>query len=61
MPYAAAGLKQIVMCNKGTLATTPVDPIALGIRKDAVLTVNHFKQVEDYRKRKLHNMLQLQT
>lgn len=57
MPYAAAGLKQIVMCNKGTLATTPVDPIALGIRKDAVLTINHFKQVEDYRKRKLRNML----
>jgi len=57
MAYAAAGLKQIVMCNKGTLATTPVDPIALGIRKDAVLTINHFKQVEDYRKRKLRNML----
>lgn len=57
MPYAAAGLKQIVMCNKGTLATTPVDPIALGIRKDAVLTINHFKQVEDYRKRKLRNYL----
>ncbi|AFH47790.1 Hypothetical protein IALB_0076 [Ignavibacterium album JCM 16511] len=57
MPYAAAGLKQIVMCNKGTLATTPVDPIALGIRKDAVLSINHFKQVEDYRKRKLRNYL----
>ncbi len=57
MPYAAAGLKQIVMCNKGTLATTPVDPIALGVRKDAVLTINHFKQVEDYRKRKFRNML----
>lgn len=57
MPYAAAGLKQIVMCNKGTLSTTPVDPIALGIRKDAVLTINHFKQIEDYRKRKLRNML----
>lgn len=57
MPYAAAGLKQIVMCNKGTLATTPVDPIALGVRKDAVMTINHFKQVEDYRKRKLRNML----
>lgn len=57
MPYAAAGLKQIVMCNKGTLNTTPADPIALGIRKDAVLTINHFKQVEDYRKRKLRNML----
>lgn len=57
MPYSAAGLKQIVMCNKGTLATTPVDPIALGIRKDAVLTINHFKQVEDYRKRKLRNYL----
>jgi hypothetical protein len=57
MPYAVAGLKQIVMCNKGTLATRPVDPIALGIRKEAVLTINHFKQVEDYRKRKLRNML----
>jgi len=57
MPYAAAGLKQIVLCNKGTLATTPVDPIALGVRKDAVMTINHFKQVEDYRKRKLRNML----
>lgn len=57
MPYAAAGLKQVVMCNKGTLSTSPVDPIALGIRKEAVLTINHFKQVEDYRKRKLRNML----
>lgn len=55
--YSAAGLKQIVMCDKGSLATTPVDPIALGIRKDAVLTINHFKQVEDYRKRKLRNYL----
>lgn len=57
MPYAPAGLKQIVLCDKGTLNTTPVDPIALGIRKDAVLTINHFKQVEDYRKRKFRNYL----
>lgn len=57
MPYAAAGLKQIVLCDFGTLATTPADPIAMGIRKDATLTINHFKQVEDYRKRKLRNML----
>ncbi|MEM3091774.1 MAG: hypothetical protein QXD05_01435 [Candidatus Pacearchaeota archaeon] len=57
MAYSPAGLKQIVLCDKGTLVTTPVDPIALGIRKDAVLTISHFKQVEDYRKRKLRNML----
>jgi len=61
MPYSAAGLKQIVMCDKGTLdavsPNVPVDPIALGIRKDAVLTINHYKQVEDYRKRKFRNYL----
>lgn len=54
--YSPAGLKQIVMCNKGSLATTAVDPIALGIRKDAILNINPFKQVEDYRKRKHRNM-----
>lgn len=59
MPYAPAGLRQIVMCNKGTLATTPVDPIALGIRKDAVMTISPFKQIEDYRKRKLRNMMNI--
>lgn len=57
MPYAAPGLNQIVICNKGTLATTPVDPIAFGIRKDAVMTINHFKQIEDYRKRKFRNLM----
>lgn len=57
MAYSAAGLKQIVLCDKGTLATSPTNPIALGIRKDATLTINPFKQVEDYRKRKLRNML----
>jgi len=55
--YAAPGLKQIVICDKNTLASTPVDPIAWGIRKNATLTINHFKQVEDYRKRKFRNML----
>ncbi|MEG8946603.1 hypothetical protein [Rosettibacter firmus] len=55
--YSPAGLKQIVLCDKGTLATTPVDPIAMGIRKEAKLTIEHFKQVEDYRKRKFRNML----
>ncbi len=57
MPYSAPGLRQIVLCNKGTLATTPVDPIAFGVRKDAVMTINHFKQIEDYRKRKFRNMM----
>ncbi len=57
MPYAAAGLKQIVLCDKGTLSTTPVDPIAFGARKEATLKISHFKQVEDYRKRKFRNYL----
>jgi hypothetical protein len=57
MAYAAAGLKQIVMCDKGTLNTTPVDPIAFGIRKDATLKITHYKQQEDSRKRKFRNAM----
>jgi hypothetical protein len=42
------GLKQIVECDFDTLATTPTNPIAFGIRKNAGLKRSHYKALKDY-------------
>lgn len=57
MAISKAGLKQIVACDKGTLATTPVDPIAMGIRKSAVMKRSHYKPLKDYLDGQFRNMM----
>jgi len=52
-----AGLKQIVLCNAGTLLTTPSYPLAIGLRGPASMEITPFKEVKDYRDRNLRNML----
>jgi len=56
MSISRAGLKQVVACNAGTLATTPGNPIALGLRQAATMEIGNFKQVNDYLNRPLRNM-----
>lgn len=57
MSISKAGLKQVVACNKGTLATTPVDPIAMGIRKGATMKRSHYKPLKDYLDGQFRNMM----
>jgi hypothetical protein len=52
-----AGLKQIVLCDSGTLLTTPSNPIAAGLRNAAAMERTPFKEVKDYRNRILKNMV----
>jgi len=52
-----AGIKQIALCDAGTLTATPANPILMGIRGGASLEVNPHKEVKDYRERKLRNMV----
>jgi len=50
------GLKQIVMCNAGTMLTTPVSPLAIGLRNAATMERTPHAEITDYRGRKLRNM-----
>lgn len=57
MEISRAGLKQIVACDYGTLATTPVDPIAAGIRNAATMKRSHYKPLKDYLEGQWRNMI----
>jgi hypothetical protein len=57
MSISKAGLKQIVACNLGTLATVPVDPVAMGIRKSAAMKRSHYKPLKDYLDGQFRNMM----
>lgn len=52
-----AGLKQIVLCDSGTLLTTPANALAAGLRNSAAMERVPFKEVKDYRNRVLKNMI----
>jgi len=52
-----AGLKQLVLCDAGTLLTTPSNPLAAGLRNSATMERTPFKEVKDYRNRLLKNMI----
>jgi len=56
MSTSLAGIRQIGLCNLGTLLTTPVDPIVLGIRAAAPFAITPFKPIKDYRNRSFRNM-----
>lgn len=57
MPTSRAGLKQIVLMDAGTLATTPVSPLAMGLRGEASMAITPHKPITDYRGRQLRNMI----
>jgi len=57
MPNSRAGHKQIAICDLGTLATTPVDPVAFGIRAGAEMKRSAYKPIKDYLDRSWRNMV----
>lgn len=50
------GIKSILICNKGTLATTPVNPAYVGLKDKATLKISDFKTSKDERGRVHRNM-----
>lgn len=59
MANSRPGHSEIALCDAGTLATTPVDPIALGIRGAAEMKRSNYKPISDYLNRKWRNMTNL--
>lgn len=52
------GIKSILLCNKGTLATTPVNPAYIGLKDKATLKISDFKTSKDVRGRTFRNKKQ---
>ncbi len=52
-----AGLKQIGLCDAGTLNGTPENAIAMGVRGGASLDIVPHGEIKDYRNRSLRNMI----
>lgn len=52
-----AGVKQIVVCDAGSLATSPTNPLAVGLRKSTVLEMTPFENIDDHLGRKLRNKI----
>ncbi len=50
------GIKQIILCDLGTLSTVPANVIAMGLRNGCSMDITPFKTVKDYRNRELPNM-----
>ncbi len=61
MSFSKSGLKQIVLCDSGTLLTTPTNALAVGLRNAATMERTPFKEVKDYRQRNLRNMVNFKT
>lgn len=51
-----AGIKQIVLCDLGTLAGSPANAVAMGLRNNGTMEITPFKTIKDYRNRELPNM-----
>lgn len=58
MSLSIPGIKSILRCNIGTLATVPVGAIYAGIKEPAVMKFKPFKTAKDERDRTLRNMVQ---
>lgn len=52
------GIKSILKCDKGTLATTPTTPIYVGLRDKAKMTFPPFKTSKEHKGRSTRNKLQ---
>jgi len=57
MSISKSGNHQFGLCDLGTLATTPVDPIAMGIRGAYAMKTSAYKPVKDYLQRTWRNMI----
>jgi len=57
MGNSRPGHSQLGICDLGTLATTPVDPIAAGIRGPAEMKRSAYKPVKDYLNKSWRNMV----
>lgn len=55
MAISVAGNHQFGLCDLGTLATTPVDPVAMGIRGPYAMKRSAYKPVKDYLQRSWRN------
>ncbi|MFO7446210.1 MAG: hypothetical protein R6W90_07570 [Ignavibacteriaceae bacterium] len=55
MARSRPGIKQLVLCDAGTLLTTPVNPIAAGLRNAASIKRTAYKPVKDYLNRSFRN------
>ena len=51
-----AGIKQIILCDLGTLAATPANAVAMGLKNNCTMDITPYKTVKDYRNRELPNM-----
>jgi hypothetical protein len=51
-----AGIKQIILCDLGTLAASPANVVAMGLRNNGTMDITPFKTIKDYRNRELPNM-----
>lgn len=52
------GIKSILKCDKGSLASTPTNPIYVGLRDKAKMTFPPFKTSKEYKGRSTRNKLQ---
>jgi hypothetical protein len=55
MARSRPGIKQLVLCDAGSLLTTPAGHIAIGLRNAAPMKVSPFKSVKDYLNRDWRN------
>jgi len=55
------GIKSILLCQAGTLATTPVKPIYVGVGKKSAMKITPFKTTKDSKNRQSRNMLMVQV
>ncbi|HEX2868807.1 MAG TPA: hypothetical protein VHO03_17330 [Ignavibacteriales bacterium] len=58
MSASISGIKSLIMCDGGTLATTPVDAIAVGLRNGASHKFGPYRSVKDYRNGEFPNLYQ---
>jgi len=53
------GIKSILLCQAGSLGTTPVKPIYVGVGKKSAMKITPFKTTKDSKNRQSRNMLQM--
>ncbi len=58
MSISIPGIKSILKCTKGTLATTPTLPLYAGIRDKATMNFKPYKATDEHKGRPTRNMLQ---
>lgn len=51
-----AGIKQLLLCDLGTLSSSPANAVVMGLRNSCTMEISPYKPVKDYRGRELPNM-----